>query len=493
MNLIPYPKEIVFEEKQCLNPDNVIYQEDFTLMNEEYLIKIKEELIEINYKTTQGLLYAKQTLLQLKAEDIIPCCIIRDYPIMEYRGAHIDVCRYFMSVNEVKSYIDFIAMFKFNILHFHLNDEQGWRIEIDAYPDLCKIGSKRTHSDYGRGYDPQPHEGYYTKEEIKDIVQYAKEKGIEVMPEIEIPGHCSSILAAYPELSCTGKLVHVKTRGGVYKEILCAGKDEVYVFIKQVLDEVCELFPYSYFHLGGDEAQKDEWRQCPNCQKKMRDKGIQTISQLQDYMILEITDYLKTKNKQVIIFSDGLREGNLYHDIDFQYWVGDTSLVQQKIDAGSEVIVSTHGAYYLDLPYSQTSLRKVYDYNPYEHFTRIKGIEGMLWREFIPDFNRCLYMAFPRLLAVSETAWNGNQKQSYDDFIKRVEKLLKNHPEIKASPKNVWDMPKSKKIIKTIQFYYQTMTKQDRKQFIETLKNERKEKKENESITTNNEKGKTII
>lgn len=487
MNVIPKPKKVnLNKNKICLHIENITWKQDNDIEKEGYKIDIQEDNICIYYRDLYGKHYAKVTYESLLKEGYLPCGTIEDYPNFHYRGVHLDVARHFLNVEEVKAFISLISKLKFNILHLHLTDEQGWRMEVNKYPLLTKLGSKRAYSNFGRTYDNNSHEGYYTKAQLIDIVKYAKERCVDILPEFDIPGHCSSILVGYPQLSCTNEKVSVKTRGGVFDEILCAGNDDVYQFVYDVIDTICEIFPYDFIHIGADEAKKEHWRNCPKCQAKMKQEGIASVAQLQDYFVHKVSEYIREKGKKAIIFSDGLRPNNQCEMVDVQYWVGDKEETKKMMKKGSDVIVSQHGKYYFDLCYGQTSLKSVYDYDPCSAFApyenKVKGVEGMLWSEFMKDYSSRIYKGFPRLLALSETAWNHNHKEDYENFKERC-RIFIDENKLKTVPEKMWDMSKIKRIKDMIHFYHSTMTKQDVKQFLSTLKNERKEKEENEKIT----------
>lgn len=486
--LIPALKHMKMESVFCENADNIVYQCDATIADDGYCLHIYNDHIKVAYSDEDGKYYGLQTLAYLTSHDMLQCGVIEDYPKFAHRGVQLDVARYFLSIEELKHFITLMSNLKLNVLHLHLNDEQGWRIAIDKFPKLTEIGSIRPYSDYGRYVDSNPHQGYYTKAQLKDVIEFANQHHVHILPEINSPGHCSAILAAYPELSCDSSPVKVKTRGGVYKEILCAGNEQVYQFLYDVLDEICELFPYEYVHIGADEAQKDHWRTCLKCREKMKQENLQTIAQLQDYFINKIACYVISKGKKPIIYSDGLRIHHQSQNVDVQYWVGDKEETKKLLAKGQKMIVSTHGKYYFDLSYGQTPLRMVYNYDPCEGFMayadQILGVEGMLWGEFMPNYKVRLYQGFPRLLALSQTAWNGTQKPDYQQFLKDCDEFLKEY-KIECAPKKLWDMSKGKRIIDILRFYYKTMTRQDIKQFIATLKNERKEQEENENTFRN--------
>ena len=393
-----------------------------------YSIAVNDQLI-ISYANDKSLYYAFQSLIQLiqTEEDIkyIPKAFIQDYPKFEWRGLHLDVSRHFFTVEEIKKYIDLMAMYKFNTFHWHLTDDQGWRIEIKQYPKLTEVGAWRdsTLKDHyttsPRTYEKTTYGGFYTQEDIKSIVSYASERHITVVPEIEMPGHSRAALAAYPEYSCTEKEMGVPGTWGVFDDIYCT-KPQTFEFIENILDEVIDLFPSKYIHIGGDEAPKTRWKNCDQCQITIESNGLKNENELQSYFIKKIEKYLQSKNKKLIGW-DEILEGGLSPTSTVMSWRG----IKGGIAASKQgnYVVMTPGTHcYFDHYQGKgndeplaiggyTPLEKVYQFNPIPkelnvgESSFILGGQANLWTEYIPSFKQLQYMAYPRAIALSQSLW----------------------------------------------------------------------------------------
>jgi hexosaminidase len=405
-----------------------------------YTINITENII-ITYSSQASCFYAVNSLLQLIQGDVgsyyIKKCFIQDNPKFEWRGLHLDVSRHFYSVDEVKRFIDLMAMYKFNTFHWHLTDDQGWRIEIKKYPKLTEIGAWRdsTLNDHyttkPRTYTVEKYGGFYTQEQIKDVVEYAKNRFVTIVPEIEMPGHSRAALAAYPYYSCTGKQLEVPGLWGVFDEVFCA-KEESIDFLKDILTEVLELFPSTYIHIGGDEAPKVRWKTCPRCQKVIRENGLKDEHELQSFFIREIDDFLISKGRKLIGW-DEILEGGLSPNAAVMSWRG----FEGGIEAAKQehyVVMSPGSHCYFDHYQSAnpneplaiggfTPLEKVYAFNPIpDGFTAqqalyILGGQANLWTEYISDMNQLEYMTYPRALALSQALWC-SVKPTFESFKK---------------------------------------------------------------------------
>lgn len=384
----------------CELPDgdaNVIFELDENMGSEEYTL-ITGNVIKIISADMSGQLYALQTLKQIlfQCDYKIPAIEIHDKPKYKLRGFMLDVGRYFYTVDEVKGFIVRMASHKLNLFHFHLTEDQGWRIEIKKYPLLTQKGSVRAKTNFNN----TPHSGFYTQDEIREIVNFAHDFGIKVMPEYDIPGHSRSAIACYKELTCFPRDLPVADHWGVKHDVLCVGKDSTIEFVKNVIDEFCELFPDEYFHIGGDEVPKHRWDMCPHCQAKIKELGLKDSDELQGHFMNEIKEYCKSKGKQVFMWSWDLKnEGILDTDLGFTKC--------GEMDTGNRPFIDTSTkAYYIDLPYGYISLKdcaqhKVFDGNAL-------GVEATLWTEYVPDIQRADMMTFPRLAPISDTAWSGN-------------------------------------------------------------------------------------
>lgn len=422
--------------------------------DEAYQLSVKKNRINIEAKTLRGIFYATQTLRQLLPVQIeskhivpdiqwtIPCVEIKDEPRFGYRGLHLDVCRHFMNKEEIKRYIDLLAYNKLNTFHWHLTDDQGWRIEIKQYPKLTKIGASRSREQIGieangkrrMEWVTKPHSGFYTQDDVREILDYAAKRFVTVIPEIEMPGHAKAALAAYPEYSCSGGPFEVEGRWDIMNDIYCT-REETFSFIENILTEIAELFPSEYIHIGGDEAPKLRWTRCHVCQERMKNEGLKDENELQSYFITRIEKFLASKGKRIIGW-DEILEGGLAPNATVMSWRG----TEGGIAAAKQhhnVIMTPNTHMYLDYyqanpktePYGiggYVPIRKVYDYEPIpqeltaDESKYILGVQGNVWTEFISTFNHVLYMAYPRAAAVAEVGWSPSEKKNYENFKERV-------------------------------------------------------------------------
>ncbi len=411
---------------------NLVFEITGDNTDESYDLIIKNDVIQIKANSEVGLFRGFTTLRQMIPNSceyggcvsgfFLPEVLVSDSPEFEHRGLLLDCCRHFMEVEFIKKMIDNLALHKMNVLHWHLTEDQGWRIEIDAYPNLTEVGAWRTE------LDGTKHGGFYSKEEIREIITYASARHVEVIPEIELPGHSQAALAAYPYLGCTGEQLEVANRWGVFKDIYCAGNDSTILFLKQVLTEVCELFPSSRIHIGGDEAPKVRWHSCDKCQNRIAEQGLNDEHELQTWFIEEIGLFLESKGKTIIGW-DEILEGGLPDGAVVQSWRG-MSGASQAIELGSDVIVSPTSHCYLDYPLSSTDLKKVYSFNPRPETVgdgRVLGGECNMWTEHTPQ-HLVESMVFPRAIGLSEVLWSGPEftgaSGAYSDFVKRLEPHL---------------------------------------------------------------------
>lgn len=398
---------------------------DEELSEEGYELRINKKGVQITANSSQGIMHGIQSLRQLIIQQQIdnknnlPHLIITDYPKFSHRGLLLDCSRHFFSVEVVKKYIDLLALYKMNTLHWHLTEDQGWRIAIDQYPKLTEISARRTE-DNGLRYG-----GYYSKEDIKEIVAYAQKRHVQIIPEIEMPGHSLAALAAYPELSCTGGPFEVGTEWGVYKDIYCAGNEETFAFLENVLDEVMELFPSPYIHIGGDEAPTYNWERCPKCQKRIQEEGLKNEHELQGYFIKRMENYLQKHGKQIIGW-DEILEGGISNKAIVQSWRG----MEGGIEAakhGNQAIMSPVSHCYLDYDLSAIDLERVYSFDPIpEELTAdqqkyIIGGEVNMWTERVPHDDNLDSKVLPRLLAMSEVVWTYPEDRNYKQFFDRVQ------------------------------------------------------------------------
>lgn len=409
---------------------------------EGYRIRIQHGEITVESAAPAGEFYAFQTLRQMMhGARALPELCLCDEPVFPYRGFMIDCARHFFTVDELKKMIDAAALYKLNKFHWHLTDDQGWRIQIDSFPLLTQIGSRRAGSHFNREKNTgEEYGGFYTKDQIREIVDYCTQRFIEVIPEIDIPGHTSAAIAAYPHLSCTQEAIPVRICGGIFRDILCAGRESTYDFVFRVLDEVIELFPSKRIHIGGDEAPKDRWNKCPHCRAAMEREHITDAEGLQGYFMNRVIDYLTAKGVRATVWNDALKSGNLKNGATVQMWMDRSGYSVRRANRGGQVVVSDFSHYYMDYPYGLTPLEKTYNYRPlvpeltFAGEKNILGVEGELWTEHVPDFARLCYQAYPRFAAIAETGWTRAERKNIYNFERRFQKSIPLLEEIGVTP-----------------------------------------------------------
>ena len=416
---------------------------------EEYLLEVGRQRITVTASTPQAVLHGLRSLQQLVAGGEIPACVVRDKPTFAYRGAMLDVCRHFFPVEDVKTYIDILSLHKINKFHWHLTDDQGWRIEIRKYPKLTEIGSVRSRTLIGRDpggtydenckFDETPYGGYYTQDEIRDVVNYAAERFITVIPEIEFPGHAVGALASYPWLGCTGEQYEVRQTWDIDDRVFCIGKETTFEFIEGVLEEVLELFPSEYIHIGGDECPTVMWKKCPHCKARMKAERLKRPRRLQNYATARVEKFLNAHGRRLIGW-DEILEGEVTPTATIMSWRGAEGGIKAA-KMGNHAIMAPTTHCYLD--YYQTRdtageplaiggylpVEKVYSLDPYEMLTAdeqrcILGVQANLWTEYIATWPHAEYMLLPRLSALAEVGWSLDRKD-YGDYLRRVRRLAK--------------------------------------------------------------------
>ena len=410
---------------------------------EEYLLEVGRQRITVTASTPQAVLHGLRSLQQLVAGGEIPACVVRDKPTFAYRGAMLDVCRHFFPVEDVKTYIDILSLHKINKFHWHLTDDQGWRIEIKKYPELTRVGSVRGetligHHHTSSEYDKTPHGGYYTQKQIREIVKYAADRYITVIPEIELPGHAVAALTSYPWLGCKGEGYEVRRRWGISKEVFCPGKETTFEFLQNVFAEVLELFPSEFIHIGGDECPKDSWKQCPLCQERIRTEGLKDEFELQSYTVRRMEKWLREHGRKIIGW-DEILEGGVSPTATVMSWRGSKGGIAAA-KAGNHVIMAPNVHCYLDYYQTKTPtkepmaiggyvpMRKVYELDPYDQLTPgerayILGVQGNLWTEYIATFPHLKHMLLPRLSAAAEIAWS-SEKTDIDTLRRRIRDFM---------------------------------------------------------------------
>ena len=398
------------------------------LPEEAYELRVEKGAAVIAASSQAGFFYGRVTLEQIRATcAVCDDMIVRDRPVLPYRSFLIDCCRHFYGVEELKLLIDAAARCKLNRFHWHLTDDQGWRIAIEKYPLLTAVGGRRSNSRFGGVDEGIPHEGFFTGAQVREIVDYCAERHMEVIPEIEMPGHFTAAIAAYPFLGCAGEPMEPEQKEGVFPNVLCVGREEAVSFVKNVLEEVCDLFPGQYVHIGGDEAPRTRWRECPACAARMRALGLKDHDQLQGYFIKEIAAFLRERGKTAVTWNESLKGGMLAPgEVIVQRWMDRKGLCRDFAARGGRLVESDFYHYYFDYPYGMTPLKKAFSHDPFAvaaHPEAVLGVEGCLWTEFVRTFDDLCQKLFPRLLTVAERGWSGCPTISYADFSERAEAL----------------------------------------------------------------------
>ncbi|MDR1865996.1 MAG: family 20 glycosylhydrolase [Bacteroidales bacterium] len=419
---------------------------------EAYRLTLSPEIVLIESAAPNGAFYAVQTLCQMFPDAIYAptanknvkwtatCAVIEDAPRFPYRGMHLDVCSHFFSVDFIKRYLDLMAIHKMNVFHWHLTEDQGWRIEIKRYPELTQKGAVRKETVIGtyksKIYDGTPYGGFYTQDEIREIVRYAADRFITVIPEIEMPGHSLAAISCFPELSCgLEEKYEPATRWGVFRQVYCP-KATTFKFLENVLDEVMSLFPSEYIHIGGDECPKTSWKKCPHCQNLMVTLGLRDEFELQSFFIQRMERFVNSRGRKIIGW-DEILQGGLAPNAMVMSWLGEEGGIKSA-QQHHDVVMCPHTKYYLDYyqadPYTEqlcmghlVPLREVYQYNPVpdtltgEQKKYIRGVQACVWTEYMTDPQRVEYMAFPRALAICEAAWSVAENKEWNSFIRRLQ------------------------------------------------------------------------
>lgn len=413
---------------------NLVFSIDSNIEGDEaYELSVAEDQVIISASTQKGLYWGWTTLRLmipqvgetggLQSGFFLPKVEISDSPEFEHRGLLLDCCRHFMEPDFVKKMIDNLSIHKMNVLHWHLTEDQGWRVEIDAYPNLTEVGAWRTE------LDGSTHGGFYKKETIREIVEYAALRHVEIIPEIEVPGHSQAALASYPWLGCTGEKLPVANKWGVFKDIYCPGNDSTLRFLEKVFDEVCELFPSNRIHIGGDEAPKVRWASCDKCQARIESEGLANENELQTWIIEHVGEYLESKGKTIIGW-DEILEGGLPEGAAVQSWRGMTGAIE-GVHLGTDVISSPTSHCYLDYPLSSTDLEEIYSFNPEPEEAShgpgsVIGGECNMWSERAPQ-HLVESKVFPRAIGLAEVLWSGTETTLGEGAFSRFRERLGGH------------------------------------------------------------------
>lgn len=464
LNIIPMPNKITYLGGETdIDGVTAEFVTDGTLGEEEYILTADASGVTIISSCPHGAFLAKQTLAQMKGK--CPCVRIEDKPAFAYRGFHLDTVRHMTGIEDTKKLIDAAASVKMNVFHWHLTDDQGFRFYSEKRPDATAKGSVRPGSHFGKLKEEGEYGGFFTKEEMKEITEYCAERFITVIPEFEMPGHCSAIIHAYPELGCGSKPVDIKMKQGVFEDILCPGKDGTFDILFDILSEMLEIFPSEYIHIGGDEAPKKHWKECPDCQKRIADEKLADEEALQGWFTNKIVDFLASKGRKAIVWNESLKSGIVDDSVTVQMWMDKKGLSWKYADNGGKVINSEFFAYYCDYPYGMTPLNKTYNYDPIPKDIKtpenIIGVEAPIWTEFINDFDRLCYMCFPRFTAAAETGWTLKENKDAADFRRRFriysEQLKKLG--ITPAPPKAWNPGIGNKLGELVSFFSHFLVK----------------------------------
>lgn len=439
-NLIPRPKSVISAAGVVSADAAVTEMIDASLAPEGYVLTLGEESV-LRAGSEQGLIWGRNTLEQLKHQfpREIPCVTIEDEPAYPIRSILLDSSRHMLPISELKKMMQVASYFKLNTLHWHISDDQGWRIESRAFPKLHELGAYRKGDHFGSYRSDAVEGGYYTQEEVRDFVAYCEALGIQIIPEVDIPGHVMAILHAYPHLSCRGEPVEVVTRAAITEELLCVGRDEVFEFIETLFGELIALFPAPWFHIGGDEAPKSRWEECPHCRKRMEEEGLSNLRELQGYAMNRVAAFLRSHGRRAIVWNDGAYGGNLDPDIVLQVWFPDPDdAVGAHVAKGGQLIVSPVDRCYCDYPYGEHPQHGIYEM-PMETNGTVIGSETLHWAEFIRTAERLQELAWPRGAALAERCWSG--EGDYTDFCRRMEEMFPVFDElgVKATAPAGWD------------------------------------------------------
>jgi len=433
----PVPEGVESQLRLELDP-----QLENHLGTEGYQLEINTHQGIIRATGAAGIYYGLVTLLQLlpphlDGEARLPCLSISDQPRFAWRGFMLDEARHFFGMDTVKRLLDWLAFFKINRFHWHLTDYQGWRVEIQNYPRLAEIGGRREGSQRGSfstkysSMDMTPHQGWYTQEEIREIVSYAAARQITIIPEVDLPGHFTAALAAYPGLGCKSGQLQVRTEWGIFEDVACVGKAGTRQFLYNVLGELADLFPGPYFHLGGDEVKTDNWRSCPDCRRVKEEHGLDSFAQLNSWIMNDLGEFLRGKGKTAVVWNEALGE-SLDKGIIIMHWTPQPFTLtgtRRALREGYQAVLQPFRESYFDYAHSFVPLERVYRGKTLERLSppeleNVMGVQGALWTEFVEDQSRLQWNTFPRQAAIAEVAWSQPGTKSYPDFQLRWGALL---------------------------------------------------------------------
>lgn len=421
----------------------LLLQKDAVFSPEGYRLTVEDSRVKVYASEERGVVWALTSLYAMLWQGMVTCCDIEDVPRFAHRGISLDCARHFFDAEEMKRVIEGLSLAKINVLHWHLADDQAWRIESKVFPQLQATS-----------------DGFYTQEQLRDVVDFAYRRGVEIIPEIDMPGHTSAILAALPELGCFGKKVKPAKSGGIYPVILCPGKEETFEFVEKLLEELIPLFPGDRFHIGGDEAPKSEWAQCPHCRARMEKLGITEPEDLQGYFTARVVEMLKKHGKTAVCWNETLLSANYPEDIQIQYWtLRHRESMKAFADKGGKYIYSEMFELYLDYPHGMTPLKKIYktvpklNRKPIGMPENLLGLEACLWTEHVYTSERFEQLLFPRAIALAELAWSGGG--DYTDFKDRLVWWAASpiNAGLAFTPPEMWDPKGKKRQVEAVAFF----------------------------------------
>ncbi len=422
IDIIPMPNKYEFLKGHVeINSDELVCSVDNSLGEEEYVLTVSKDELSIVGGSAKAVFYGKQSLKQLGKET--HCVRIEDKPAFPYRGFMLDCVRHMFSLDDIKKMIDAAASVKMNVMHWHLADDQGFRMWSERRPSAAIDGSVRRCSQFGSLIEEGAYGGYYTAEQMKEIVAYCAERYITVIPEFDVPGHSSALLHVYPDISCKKEPVEVKTCQGIFDDVICPGKDKSFEVIFDIIEDMLEIFSSKYIHIGGDEVPKTNWEKCPDCQRRIKDNFLKDEEMLQGWFTNKIADFLRSKGRKPIVWNESLRSGILRNNTVVQMWMDRKKDSVAFANNGGKIIVSDFFHYYCDYPYAMTPLIKTYKYKPLlrgiKNPESVVGVESTVWTEYINNFERLSYNCFPRFTAVAESGWTQEKNKNPADFQRR--------------------------------------------------------------------------
>lgn len=462
IDIIPLPEKYEYLKGSVeINEAELVCNIDKSLGEEEYILTVSKDELSIVGGSAKAIFYGRQSLKQLGNKS--KCIIIKDKPAFPYRGFMLDCARHMFSVEDIKKMIDAAASVKMNVMHWHLADDQGFRMWSERRPSAAIDGSVRRCSQFGNLIEDGPYGGYYTAEQMKEIVAYCSERFITVIPELDIPGHSSALLHVYPDISCRQEPVQVKTCQGIFDDVICPGKEKSFEVVTDIIEDMLEIFPGDYIHIGGDEVPKTNWKKCPDCQKTISEHCLKDEEMLQGWFTNKIADFIRSRGRTPIVWNESLKGGILKDNTVVQMWMDRKKLSIDFANNGGRIIISDFFRYYCDYPYAMTPLFKTYKYKPILKGIRnpasVLGVEAPVWTEYINNFERLSYMCFPRFTAVAESGWTKEENKNCADFARRFRVYSRYLEEIGifAAPEEDWNPSATTRIRETLGFFNKTV------------------------------------